>query len=78
MGYVRKNERNPRQEEIPDQPGVPARIAVCHPGRNQAYTNDTSCIEQGEHGNVVPISNKEITKSIEHNNIATDFTDFHR
>ena len=66
MGYVRKDEGNPRQEKIPDQPCVPARIAVCDPGRDKPYAYGTGGIEKDEYGDVVSIANEEVSESVEH------------
>jgi hypothetical protein len=64
MSDVGKNERNPRQEEIPDQPGMPVRFAVCDPCHDKPDTYGTCGIEQGEHGNIMPVPQEEITESV--------------
>jgi hypothetical protein len=66
MSQVRKDKRNPRKKEIPDQPEVAARVTVCNSCQNQTNTDSAGCIEQGEHGNVMPVADEEVSESVKH------------
>lgn len=66
MGEVGKDERYPRKEEIPDQPEMPARFAVCYAGEYEPDAHGASNVEQRKDREVMTVSENEITKSIAH------------
>lgn len=69
MGNVGKDERNPGEEEIPDQAEVPVRIAVCHSCQNECDAHRAGNIEQYKDREAMPVAKNEIMKSVSHERI---------
>jgi hypothetical protein len=67
MRNIGKNKGYPCKKQIPDQPGMPARIAICDSRHYQTDTYQARGIEQSEHGNVIAVTNEEISETVEHN-----------
>ena len=69
MSNVRKNKRDPREKEIPDQSNVSVGVAIDHTRGNQCDTYCTGSIKQGKDSNVMAVADEEISKSVYHNDL---------
>lgn len=66
MGNVGKDEWNPGEKQVPDQPDVPACFAVRHARGDQPDAHGAGSVEQDEHGKVMPVANGKVSKFVEH------------
>ena len=66
MSEIGQYEGNPGQEQIPDQPQVPTRVAVSNAGKNKTDTHGTGNVEQHKDREAVPVTNEIIAIISEH------------
>ena len=71
MGEVRKDERNPGEEKIPDESQMASGIAIGHTRHHQENADGTGSIEQEENSQIVPVLNEKGSKSISHSMIVS-------
>ena len=69
MSDICEDERDPRQEEVPDQAGMSAGVAVYHACGYQCDTYCTGSIKQGKDSNGMTVADEEISKSVYHNDL---------
>ena len=66
MRKVRKDERNPGQEKIPDESQVASGIAIGHTRHHQENADSASGIQQEENCQIMPVLNEKVSESIHH------------
>ena len=66
MSDVRQHEGDPREKEIPDQAGVPSRVGICHPGRDEKNTSQAGNVEQEKHSNAVSVAIGKVFEFVIH------------